>query len=308
MINMYYVLIMELRHLRYFIAVAEELHFGRAAKRLHIAQPPLSQQIRQLEEEMEVQLFARTSRSVKLTPEGELFLVETRRLLAGLERAVDKARDMALGKQGSLAVGFMGPAALSLLPEALRVFRRDNPDVRLDLNTAASRDQLSMLRTGRMDVAFVHARESDVEEFPSRLFLRESYVLAVPAGHRLANYATVSIDELQGEPMIFYPRHLMPHLFDNFIGCFNRAGFSPNIVQESNSEQSTIALVSAGLGCSMVPESSRQGHGQGVNYIPVREPLPPWEITMVWNPENEGPLLDRFFEVVERFRRTDSRQ
>ncbi|KAB1438816.1 LysR substrate-binding domain-containing protein [Pseudodesulfovibrio senegalensis] len=296
---------MELRHIRYFLAVAEELHFGRAAKRLHIAQPPLSQQIRQLEEEMEVRLFARTSRSVKLTPEGELFLDEARRLLAGLDRAVDRTRDLARGKHGRLAVGFMGPASLSLLPEALRVFRRENPDVRLDLTTAASRDQLRMLRSGRMDVAFVHAQGREFEEFPSRLFLREPYVLVVPDGHFLAGRASVDIRELRDEPMIFYPRHLQPQLFDSFIASFREAGFSPKIVQESNSEQSTIALVATGLGCALVPDSSRRGHGRDVCFVPVRQALPSWEITMVWNRESEGPLLDRFLNVVEVFRRTD---
>lgn len=294
---------MELRHLKYFVAVAEELHFGRAAQRLHMAQPPLSQQIRQLEEELEVRLFERTSRKVSLTPEGELFLDETRKIFAGLHRAVSRVQSVSKGETGSLAVSFVGPGALSLLPEALRSFHENNPDIRLDLTAASTRDQLRMMRSGRMDVAFMHLPGHDVSEFNTRLFLREPYILAVPAGHELAGKKHTSITALEGEPMIFYPRHLQPPLFDSMIACFHKAGVSPDIVQESNTEQSSIALVAAGMGSAFVPASSQRNRRKGVEFLTIEEKLPSWEITMVWPDRSNGPILDRFMQTVDEYRR-----
>lgn len=293
---------MELRHLKYFIAVAEELHFGRAAQRLHIAQPPLSQQIRQLEDELGTKLFERTSRKVALTSEGEVFLEEARKVLAGLGRAVERVRGMAHGDQGALAVGFVGPAALSLLPEVVREFRQRSPDIHLDLTTASTREQFRMLRAGRIDVAFMRLFGQETQGYRTRLFLREPYMLAVPEDHRFAGRGSVRLEDLKGEPMIFYPRHLQPQLFDALIGCFQRAGVSPDIVQESNTEQSTIALVAAGFGLSLVPGSSRKNKRNGVHFLSLRGDLPYWELTMVWDEAREGPILNRFFEVVEEYR------
>lgn len=292
---------MELRHLRYFIAVGEELHFGNAAKRLHMAQPPLSRQIRQLEEELGVALLTRTSRTVALTPEGEAFLKEARGVLDGLEGAIAKVQAMARGEQGSLAIGFMGPAALSSLPEVLRVFQRENSGVQLRLTTAASRDQLAMLRTKRIDLGFVLADGHELDEYASQLFWREPYVLAVPAAHPFARSMRISIADLRDEPMIVYPRHLQPNLFDSLIASFQQAGFSPCIAQESNTAQSTVALVAAGLGCALVPQSTQRNLVEGVCFVEISEPLPPWEITMVWNGEEQGPLLDRFLETVSHY-------
>ncbi len=293
---------MELRHLKYFITVAEELHFGRAAKRLHIAQPPLSQQIRQLEEELGARLLERTSRKVGLTPEGELFLDEARKILAGLDRAVERVQGMAQGEEGSLAVAFVGPGSLSRLPEAIREFRAENPGIRLDLTAASTRDQFRMLRSGRIDVAFMRLFGHDTRDFNTRLFLCEPYMLAVPDGHRFVGMDKIHMADLKGEPMIFYPRHLQPQLFDATIASFQKAGFSPDIVQESNTEQSTIALVAAGLGSALVPSSSRKNHRDGVQFLSIMGDLPYWEITMVWQPGSEGAILDRFFEVIERYR------
>ncbi|WP_147822517.1 LysR substrate-binding domain-containing protein [Salidesulfovibrio onnuriiensis] len=294
---------MELRHLKYFVAVAEELHFGRAARRLHIAQPPLSQQIRQLEDELGIRLLERTSRKVGLTSEGELFLDEARKVLAGLDRAVERVRNMAHGGEGNLSIGFLGPAALSVLPEAIREFREQNPGIRLDLTSASTRDQLRMLRSGRIDVAFMRLFGHDASEFRTRLFVSDTYMLAVPEGHRFSALESVPLSELRDEPLILYPRHLEPQLFDATIACFHQAGFSPNIVQEANTEQTSMALVAAGLGCALVARFSRKSRLRGVSFVPVVGELPSWEITMGWSEAAEGPILDRFFEVIERYRR-----
>lgn len=294
---------MELRHLKYFIAVAEELHFGKAAKRLHIAQPPLSQQIRQLEEELGTRLFERTSRKVLLTPEGDLFLDEARKLLAGLDRAVERVQGMAHGEEGRLAVAFVGPVAQSLLPEAIRDFRERNPGIRLDLTSASTRDQFRMLRTGRIDVAFMRLFGHDTTGCNTRLFLREPYMLAVPEGHRFTDMRSVPVAELEEEPLILYPRHLQPQLFDATIAAFQEAGISPSIVQEANTEQTSLALVAAGLGSALVASSSRKNRRAGVVFVPLEGDLPAWEITMVWDESAESPILDRFFEVIEAYRR-----
>lgn len=292
---------MELRQLRYFIAVAEELHFGRAAERCHIAQPPLSQQIKKLEEELGVTLFERTSRKVSLTPEGAEFLEHARDIFGRLDEAVEMVQSMARGEEGCLRVGFIGPAALSSLPQAIRQFRRENPKIKLDFSAKSTSEQLPMLRNGRLDVAFVRLFGHDVTGLERQVFLREPYMLAIPEGHALAGLEEVDIKLLDGEPMIFNQRGCQPALFRSLIGGFHKAGFDPNIVQEVNTEQSTVALVATGLGVALVPASSATDRRAGVEFRPIRGELPIWEITALWKARKETPLLRRFLSTVARF-------
>lgn len=301
-INIYYISIMELRQIKYFIAVAEELHFGRAAERCHIAQPPLSQQIKRLEEELRVKLLERTSRRVSLTPEGKEFLRRCKDIRERLNEAVVCVQDMAQGLEGQLRVGFIGPASLSKLPKAIRAFRDKNPNIRLDFSAQSTTEQLPMLRGDRLDVAFVRLFGHDTSGLSSMLFLREPYVLAIPDGHTFTDRERVDITDLEGEPLIFNQRIAQPALYRSLIGSFHKAGFMPNIVQEVNTEQSTVALVATGLGCALVPASSAGDQRSGVTFRPLDGDLPQWEITALWKQKNESALLTKFLNVVAQFR------
>lgn len=261
---------MELRQLKYFIAVAEELHFGRAAERCHIAQPPLSQQIKRLEEELGVTLLERTSRRVLLTPEGAEFLTSARDIMGRLDEAVDRIQSMSRGEEGCLRIGFIGPAALSALPQAIRKFRDDNPRIKLDFSAKSTTEQLPMLRSDRLDIAFIRLFGHDVEGLEQWDFLREPYVLALPERHELAEFAEVDIRQLEGQPLIFNQRIAQPALYRSLIGSFHKAGFLPNIIQEVNTEQSTIALVATGLGSALVPASSASDQRSGVVFRPLK--------------------------------------
>jgi len=293
---------MELRQLKYFIAVAEELHFGRAAERCHIAQPPLSQQIKRLEEELGVKLLERTSRKVSLTPEGKEFLRRSKDIRDRLDEAVVCIQDMAEGLEGHLRVGFIGPASLSRLPQAIRAFRNYNKNIRLDFSAKSTTEQLPMLRGDRLDVAFVRLFGHDTTGLSTMVFLREPYVLAIPEGHEFSHRDQLDIKDLEGVPLIFNQRIAQPALYRSLIGSFHKAGFMPNIVQEVNTEQSTIALVATGLGLSLVPASSAGDSRSGVIFKPLSGDLPQWEITAVWKQKNESVLLKKFLDMVTEFR------
>lgn len=304
-IEMYYVLLMELRQIKYFIAVAEELHFGRAAERCHIAQPPLSQQIKRLEEELGVKLLERTSRKVALTPEGGEFLRRCRDIRDRLDEAIICVQDMAQGLAGHLHVGFIGPAALSNLPRAFRSFREQNPDIRLDISAKSTSEQLPMLRGDRLDIAFVRLFGHNTEGLRTMSFLREPYVLAIPEDHPFKERKRINITDLEGEPLIFYQRAAQPALYSSMVGSFHKAGFMPRIMQEVNTEQSTIALVATGLGCALVPQSSSTDQRSGVIFRPLDGDLPQWEITALWKPKSECALLMKFLDVVKQYRQLD---
>jgi len=293
---------MELRQIKYFVAVAEELHFGRAAKRCHIAQPPLSQQIKRLEEELGVKLLERTSRRVSLTPEGKEFLFRCKDIQGRINEAVNCIQDMAQGLEGQLCVGFIGPASLSKLPKAIRAFREANPNIRLDFSAKSTTEQLPMLRADRLDIAFVRLFGHDTNGLNTMVFLREPYVLALPEGHRFTKRDRLDIHDLEGEPLIFNQRIAQPALYRSLIGSFHKAGFMPNIVQEVNTEQSTVALVATGLGCALVPASSAGDQRSGVVFRPLDGELPQWEITALWKQKNESALLKKFLSVVAEYR------
>jgi DNA-binding transcriptional LysR family regulator len=293
---------MELRQITYFIAVAEELHFGRAAERCHIAQPPLSQQIKRLEEELGVTLLERTSRKVSLTPEGKEFLKRCKDVRDRLNEAVICIQDMAKGLEGQLRVGFIGPASLSKLPQAIRAFRERNPRIRLDFSAQSTSEQLPLLRGDRLDIAFVRLFGHDTSGLNSLLFLREPYVLAIPEDHKFNERDTLDIADLEGEPLIFNQRIAQPALYRSLIGSFHKAGFMPNIVQEVNTEQSTVALVATGLGCALVPASSASNYRSGVTFRPLTGDLPQWEITALWKKKNQSVILQKFLDVAREFR------
>ncbi|HEY9661075.1 MAG TPA: LysR family transcriptional regulator [Allocoleopsis sp.] len=289
----------ELRHLRYFIAVAEELHFGRAAERLHMAQPPLSQQIRQLETELGFQLFYRTKRSVELTEAGQVFLLECRRLLWQLDQAVQRGRQVSRGERGQLAIGFVSSAAYSVLPEILRLFRTTVPDVQLELHELTTDQQWQWLNENRIDIGFVRPPIEDAS-LQVKVVLQESLVVALPETHPLAQVDRLSLQAIATEPFILFPRPLAPGLYDQIISLCQQMEFSPNVVQEAIQMQTIISLVAAEIGIAIVPISLKNLQRTGVVYKPLIEPTPKAEIAIVWRTEC-SPTVQRFLTIVQEW-------
>ena len=291
---------MELRQLQYFVAVAEELHFGRAAKRVNISQPPLSMQIRNLEEELGAQLFTRTSRHVELTDAGKAFLKDVRRILSDIESTVKTTQDTARGVIGRLAVGFISPAMDIFLPPAIHEFRRQYPGIVLSLSESLTNEQLESLRSGRIQLGFVRLYHHELQNLCHEIVWREPYILALPESHPLAAKEEIALSELKGQPMIMYARSIQPLLYDSILACCEKSGFRPEITQEARTKHSTTALVAAGLGVAIVPESSKMLRREGVVYLPIADPLPMIDIAMIWKAGDDSPLLGRFLDTVRQ--------
>ncbi len=262
---------MELRHLRYFVAVAHEGHITRAAEKLHIAQPPLSQQIKALETEIGAALFVRHPRGVSLTDAGRSFLTDAEAMLADAEHAKTRARRTARGEIGRIAVGFTTSAPFHpLVARAIREFRERRPDVSFVLEESSSGDMVSGLRDERLDVAFIRSGLVDPAGIAVHALLQEDMVAAFPAGHRLAKRPRVALKDLAAETFILYRRPDGRGLYDVIISACSEAGFSPHVGQEAPRIVSTLNLVAAGLGITIVPASLSRLPLEGVAYRPLR--------------------------------------
>lgn len=263
---------MELRHLRYFIAVAEEGHVTRAAARLGIQQPPLSQQIRALEKELGVQLLRRKPRGVELTDAGHTFLERARTLLEDVERACASTKRTARGEQGRVVVGFTSSAPFHpFIPRVLRAFREMSPLVSLSLEESGSSELVQALHDEDVDAAFIRSPVGGFVDLTVEPLLEEDMLLALPAAHPLAGRGgakppPLSLSALTGENFILYKRPGAPGLYDTIISACRRAGFSPKISQEAPRIVSTLNLVAVGLGISVVPASLRGLQMDGVVY------------------------------------------
>src|SRR5437763_6089693 len=263
---------MELRHLRYFVAVAEERHVTRAAARLGIQQPPLSQQIRALETELELQLFRRKPRGVELTPAGEAFLAEARIVLDRAEHAALAARRAARGEAGRLGLGFTSSASFHpLVPRAIRTFREASVLVSLTLEEAGTAELVEGLRAERIDAAFVRSPICAAADLTVHSLLEEEMIAALPAGHRLATRAKTRLPlaALESETFILYRRPLGPGLYHAIIPASQRAGYSPRIGQEAPRMLATLSLIAAGLGVTLIPASMQRMGMEGVVYRPL---------------------------------------
>ncbi|MGO9454851.1 MAG: LysR family transcriptional regulator [Candidatus Binataceae bacterium] len=292
---------MELRHLRYFVAVAEELHFSRAAERPHMAQPPLSQQIRQLEDELGVQLFQRTRRRVQLTDSGRVVLEEARRTLVQADRVVSAAHRAAEGAAGFLRVGFSSSAPYTTLPAILRAFRAQFPGIALNLYERSTEEQIDLLAAGTIDVALVRRPvENAPESLVIKTILREHLVLAMPADHRLRNRRSVAVRALANEPFILFPRHAAPGLYDQIDAFCRRAGFKPAVAQEAVQMQTIVSLVSAGLGVAIVPASIRKLHRERVVYRALSPGKAMTEMAVAYDRNNQSKVLGSFLSVVTK--------
>jgi DNA-binding transcriptional LysR family regulator len=291
---------MELRHLRYFIAVAEELHFSRAAERLHIAQPPLSQQIQQLEAELGVELFHRkTKRQVQLTEAGRVFLREAYQLLAQLEQAIELTRRTGRGETGQLQVGFVSSVTYNVLPAILQAFRQKFPEVELVLQELTTAEQEVALRNQHIQVGFVHPPLED-DTFSWKCIQQENLVVALPATHPLAKQERIAVRSLTDELFILFPRHLGIGLYDKIVALCQQSNFTPKVAQEAIQMQTIIGLVSAGMAIAIVPSSLQNLQRMGVVYRAIAQATPLVETAVMWQPQKETPVLRQFLTVVER--------
>jgi DNA-binding transcriptional LysR family regulator len=284
---------MELRQLRYFIAVAEELHFRRAAERLHISQPPLSQQIRALEDELGFVLLTRTRRRVQLTPAGEAFLRDARIVLAELEGAVATARRVDAGQTGRLRVGFVGSALLSIVPGTVERFRASRPGVAIELRERSTVDQLRAVGAGVIDVGLVRPPIDDDGELRAETVLRERTVAALPAGHPLARLGRVSLGRLAAEPLVLFPRDQAPGFHDLLIAALASTGAGPRVVQYAPEMLTIIGLVAAGTGVSLVPASVSRLALDGVTYRQVTG-APRSELVAITRARDDSALARAF--------------
>ncbi len=289
---------MELRHLRYFVAVAEELHFGRAAARLHIAQPPLSQQIMNLENELGVKLFDRTGRSIQMTVAGVYFLKEAQQVLLHVEQAAETARRIYRGEAGRLTVGFVGSVVHTFLPAGLRLFRERFPDVELVLQELNTAEQIKSLYAKRIDVGFLYPVAQD-PALASRTLTRAPLLVALPKKHALSGRKSLRIRELAKEPFIANTRSSEPVVRDAFISLCHSAGFSPRIAQEAGQVQTVLGLVASGLGACLLPDYVKNIKRPDVQYVPLSGSPPTVELAVVWRSDNSSTLVKSFVKVIE---------
>jgi len=289
---------MELRHLRYFVAVAEELHFGRAARRLNLAQPPLSQQILALEEELGVKLFVRTSRRVDLTMEGRLFLDHARRVLAQAKEAVEAVKSAGRGEIGHLAVGYVTSAVSTLVPAILKEFHRERPAVDLQCTEMNATRQVTALRQREIDVGILRTSVADdaLELIP---LLQEPLVLALPTGHPLAQRAKLRLRELAAEPFILVPPAHSPGYFEAVQDSCRRAGFAPRVTQVATEVQTILALVAAELGVALVPAALKGWIRPGVVFRDLPGQTATISLLLARRRDNQSALVVRFVEIAQ---------
>jgi DNA-binding transcriptional LysR family regulator len=290
---------MELRTLRYFAVLAEELHFGRAARRLAITQPPLSLAIRGLETELGVTLFARTRRQVALTHAGGIFLEHARGVLARAAEAADAARAADRGDVGRLTIGYMSASVFTLLPAVLREFGASRPGVRLDLRELTLPQQIRALRDGDLDAGFVRPPVTDAE-LAALPLLAEPLRVALPAGHRLTAAARVRAAQLAHEPFVMFQRAPGLVLHDLVLGFCLQRGFTPRVAQEASQTHAVVGLVSAGIGVALVPASAEAMRLRGVEFRPLAETSPPVGTCLAWRRDDPSPVLRAFAATAQR--------
>ncbi len=286
----------ELRHLRYFIAVAEEMSFSRAAERLHIAQPPLSQQIKSLEAELGAQLIDREERPIKLTAAGQELLEQSKSILERFDLGIQAARRIGQGHTGSIRVGFVGSATYDFLPDTFKQFREKYPEVQLSLIELRAFQQLDQLRHHQIDIGFLRT-EVDDQSFVCETVLEEPLVVALPEHHALAELSQIDMKDLAGEPFIGFPAATTGY-GGYLLQVCNQAGFSANVVQETIELQTAISLVSAAVGLTLAPASLQNVGRKGVVYRPLAPPVPLTKLVIVYRRNDTSPVLKAFLSLV----------
>ena len=289
---------MELRQLRYFVAVAEERHFGRAAARLHIAQPPLSQQIRRFEAELGEPLLYRTTRSVELAPAGEVLLERAREILTAVDSAVEDARRAARGEYGRLAVGFTGSSTYELLPAIASALRDELPGVLLDLRgELLTPAQVARLLDGTLDVGLLRPPVRE-RELNTEVLRSEPLVAVLPESHPLAASEAIPLETFEGEPFVTYPSHFRSVLHDAVEDACAAHGFEPVAAHEVAETATLVSFVAAGLGVSLVPASVTNMTVRGAVYRPLSDDTARVELAAAWRRDDDRPVLARALDVI----------
>jgi DNA-binding transcriptional LysR family regulator len=300
--NIFFVLFpsMELRHLKYFVAVAEELHFGRAAQRVGIAQPPFSQQIKALEEEIGAPLLWRSKRHVELTAAGRVFLPDARKILAQAREAALTARRAARGEIGQLSVGFVSSAFYGEFTSVFRLMRARHPDVALTLHDMTSDEQVQAMKENKLDVGLLRPPVPGAESLSLQIVFREPFVVALPENHPLARQKSIDIKDLVQESFLMVPRSLGPGYYDQIIRFCAQSGFAPKVALETTSTQTIVSLIAGGMGIALVPHSIQSLRRTGVVYRPLRPPVPTTELAVLWRAEDSSPALRLFLGIIRK--------
>jgi DNA-binding transcriptional LysR family regulator len=292
----------ELRHLRYFVAVGEEQHYGRAARRLGVAQPALSRQIQDLEADVGFKLFERLPRGVKLSAAGKLFLQDARRILQEVNEAAGRAGRVARGLSGTLRVGFAENASWrGVVPDSFRQFREQQPDAELHLQPSASLEQLEAIRSGRLDAGFVNFMPKSDPELDQLPVAIQHVELAAPKRHALTKLKKLRLRDLTDVPFVWFPRWANPPFYDRLMHECSRGGLkSPRIVQEGLNEATILSLVSTGLGVGWVVGTARWRSPETVVILPVVDLDMPLPLALAWRRDNTSTLLANFIAEVQR--------
>lgn len=292
-------MMMELRQLRHFVALAEELHFNRAARRLQVAQPALSQQIQRLEHELKTQLFVRTTRSVELTDTGRVLLEEARRVIADAERAVTAVEHAVSGRTGVLEVGFVGSAALQIVPRLVLEMQVQWPGLRLQLQESTTELQIEAILEGRLDVGIVR-EVGRVEGLHVQELGHEALVVAVPANHRLARHVSVQLAELHGEGFVVFPRRQVSRLYDRIAALCHQAGVRFVVAQEAVQFPTILGLVAAQTGIAIVPASLCSLRIPGLTYIALTDPEAFSTVSMICaGSRRDTPLVSQCLDTAK---------
>ena len=290
---------MELRHLRYFVTLAETLHFGQAAAKLQIAQPSLSHQIQQLESELQATLLRRTKRRVELTEAGRIFLDEARDILARSDRAAVVTRRAGQGDAVKLRVGVGYCMDHVNATKTVGLFDRAHDHVHVELHTMAVGPQIDALKNGQLDIGFVRPRVNDAA-LTGEVLLREPFVAALPARHRLARKKSVALSALAEEPFVLPPRQTVPVYHDLVLRACREAGFIPNAPHEADHVLLMLGMVAAGAGIALVPASARQVEQAGVTYATLRPPHALLETVVTWRRNETSPFVEQFLKIARQ--------
>jgi DNA-binding transcriptional LysR family regulator len=290
---------MELRHMEAFIVVAEELNFRRAAERLLMAQPPLSQLIKRMEREVGALLFERTTRQVKLTPAGEVFLAEARRSVRAARSATVAARDVAAGKLGTVRLGFSGPTSYEALVNLTRKFRERRPSVRLEIvGPLYGGEAMRHLERHEIDAGLVRLPVASDARVGIREIISHPIVVALPVGHPLADRTEIRLVDVRDEPVISHPRHRGSGTVTVIHNAFLAQGFSPNVVQEAPDTHTLLSLVGAGVGIGFVPSAADHIKLPGVVLVPVPD-IPPVTLVLAWREADANPALRALIALAD---------
>jgi DNA-binding transcriptional LysR family regulator len=292
---------MDLRQIRYFLVLANELNFTRAADRLHISQPPLTRQIQQLEASMGVVLFERTTRGVALTQAGAVFLEEARKIVALTDQATNKTRLAHQGQLGRLDIGVFGSAILNVIPTLLIELRKTHPDIVISLQNTTKIQQVEAVREKRLDIGFNRVFP-EVEDLVVETVMMESLYVAMHKDHELVRRRTLAVRDLNNQPLILFPNNVRPTFADNVVSLFRDEDLTPNVVHEVEDVMTCIALVSAGLGMAVVPESAVNLQLPGVRYHPLRSAEAKVDLSCVYRADNASPALMVFLDIVRKVR------